>query len=53
MFEILCVLMLPLMLIIYYAIQRLVVHHSGMETQLLIHDLVIEAMNKHDNDFND
>ena len=53
MFEIFCVLMLPLMLIVYYAIQRLVVHHSGMEAQLLIHDLVIEAMNKHDNDFND
>lgn len=53
MFEILCVLILPLMLMTYYAIQRLVVHHSRMETQLLIHDLVIEAMNQHDRDFND
>ena len=53
MFEIFCVLMLPLMLIVYYVIQRLIVHHSRMETQLLIHDLVIEAMNKHDSDFGD
>ena len=53
MFELVCVLALPVMLIVYYAIQRLVVHHSNMETQLLIHDLVIEAMNKHAHDFDD
>ena len=53
MFELVCVLALPVMLIVYYAIQRLVVHHSNMETQLLIHDLVIEARNKHAPDFDD
>ena len=51
MFEIVCVLVLPVMLIIYYLIQRVVVHHTSMETQLMIHDLVVEAMNKHDHDF--
>ena len=53
MFEIICVLILPVMLIVYYAIQRLVVHHSRMEVKLLIHDMVVEAMNKHDHDFED
>ena len=53
MFEIVCVLILPVMLIIYYAIQRLVVNHSNMEVKLLIQDLVVEAMNKHDQDFDD
>jgi len=53
MFEIICVLILPVMLIVYYAIQRLVVHHSNMEVKLMIHDLVVEAMNKHDHDFDD
>ncbi len=53
MFEIICVLILPVMLIVYYAIQRLVVHHSRMEVKLLIHDMVVEAMNKHDHDFDD
>lgn len=53
MFEIVCVLVLPVMLIVYYLIQRVVVHHTSMETQLMIHDLVVEAMNKHDHDFGD
>ena len=53
MFEIVCVLILPVMLIVYYTIQRLVVHHSNMEVKLLIQDLVVEAMNKHDHDFDD
>ena len=53
MFEIVCVLILPVMLIVYYTIQRLVVHHSIMEVKLLIQDLVVEAMNKHDHDFDD
>ena len=53
MFEIVCVLVLPVMLIIYYLIQRVVVHHTSMETQLMIHDLLVEAMNKHDHDFGD
>ena len=51
--EIICVLILPVMLIVYYAIQRLVVHHSAMEVKLLMHDLIVEAMNKHDRDFDD
>jgi hypothetical protein len=29
------------------------VHHSRMEVKLLIHDMVVEAMNKHDHDFDD
>ena len=53
MFEIVCVLILPVMLIVYYTIQRLVVHHSNKEVKLLIQDLVVEAMNKHDQDFDD
>ena len=53
MYEIICVLILPVMLVVYYAIQRLVVHHSAMEVKLLMHDLIVEAMNKHDHDFDD
>ena len=53
MFEIICVLILPVMLIVYYAIQRLVVHHSNVEAKILILDLIVEAMNKHDHDFDD
>ena len=53
MFEIICVLILPVMLIAYYAIQRLVVRHSDMEVKLLMHDLIVEAMNKHDHDAGD
>lgn len=37
----------------YYAIQRLVVRHSDMEVKLLMHDLIVEAMNKHDHDAGD
>ena len=50
MFEIICVLILPVMLIVYYVIQRLVVRHSNMEVTLLMHDLIVEAINKHDHD---
>ena len=50
MFEIICVLILPAMFIVYYAIQRLVVRHSNMEVKLLMHDLIVEAINKHDHD---
>ena len=50
MFEIICVLILPVMFIVYYAIQRLVVRHSNMEVKLLMHDLIVEAINKHYHD---
>jgi len=41
------------MLLVYYLIQRLVVHHSQAETVVLLEELVVEAMNKHDHDFDD
>ena len=53
MYEIVSVLILPVMMIVYYAIQRLVVHHSNVEAKILILDLIVEAMNKHDHDFDD
>jgi hypothetical protein len=53
MAELVCIVMLPVMVIVYYLIQRLVAHHSELETELMIKDLVIEAMNKHDRDFDD
>ncbi|QBE69371.1 hypothetical protein SynWH8101_1789 [Synechococcus sp. WH 8101] len=53
MYEITCIAVLPVMLVVYYVIQRTVAHHSRLETRLMIHDLVIEAMNKHDHDFDD
>lgn len=53
MYELVCIVMLPVMVVVYYLIQRLVAHHSSLETRLMIKDLVIEAMNKHDHDFDD
>ena len=41
---------LPVMLLAYYVIQRLVVHHTNSETVLMREELVVEAMNKHDHD---
>jgi len=53
MAELVCIVMLPVMMIVSYLIQRLVPHHSQLETELMNKDLVIEAMNKHDRDFDD
>ena len=50
MFEIVCVAVLPVMVLAYYVIQRLVVHHTQAETVLMLEELVVEAMNKHDHD---
>ena len=44
MFEIVYVLILPLMLLMYYAIRCLVVHHSAMGVKLLMYDLIVEDM---------
>ena len=38
------------MVLAYYVIQRLVVHHTRAETVLMLEELVVEAMNKHDQD---
>ena len=53
MFLIACASILPILLIVYYTIQRTAGHHSRKETGTMIKDLVVEAMNKHDNDFDD
>ncbi|WP_156485288.1 hypothetical protein [Synechococcus sp. MIT S9508] len=53
MFEFINVMILPVMLIVYYAIQRLVVHHSAMELKVLMHYLIVESMHKHAHDFDD
>lgn len=53
MFEIVCVTIFPLMLIVYYLIQLLIVHRAPREVNGMLRDLVVEAMNKHDHDFND
>lgn len=53
MFEILCIAMLPVMVVVYVLIQRLVAHHSSAETWLMFEELVVEAMNQHDRDFDD
>ena len=53
MFEIVCIAVLPVMVVVYYTFQLLVVHHSQAETVLLLEELVVEAMNKHDHDFDD
>ena len=50
LFEIVCVAVLPVMVLAYYVIQRLVVHHTRAETVLMLEELVVEAMNKHDQD---
>ena len=52
-FEIVCVAVLPLMVVVYFIIQRQVVHHSQAETVLLLEELVVEVVNKHDHDFDD
>jgi hypothetical protein len=53
MFLIVCASILPILLIVYYTIQRTAGHHSRKETRTMITDLVAEAMNKHDQDFDD
>lgn len=53
MFEILCFAVLPVMIVMYVLIQRLVAHHSSAETWVMFEELVVEAMNKHDRDFDD
>ena len=42
-----------LILIVYYTIQRTAGHHSRKETGSMLKGLVVEAMNKHDQDFDD
>ena len=51
MFEILCVLVFPAMLIIFCLIQLLIVHRSPAEVNAMLKGLVLEAMSKHDRDF--
>ena len=55
MFEIVCVAVLPVMVMVTVCclIQRLVVHHIQAETVVLLEELVVEAMNKHAHDFDD
>lgn len=53
MFEILCVLVFPVMLITFCAIQMLIVHRSPGEVNGMLRQMVLEAMNKHDRDFDD
>ena len=53
MFLIACLAILPLLLIAYYTIQRTAGHHSREDTRRMIQDMVVEAMNKHDQDFDD
>ena len=53
LFEIVAVAVLPVMVLVYYLIQRLVVHHTRAETVLMLEELVVEAMNKHDHDIED
>ena len=53
MFLIACLSILPLLLIVYYTIQRTVGHHSRQETRHMIQHMVVDAMNKHDQDFDD
>ena len=52
-FEIVCVAVLPVIVLAYYLIQRLVVHHTQAETVSMLEELVVEAMNKHDHDIDD
>lgn len=53
MFEIVCVAIFPLMLIVYCLIQLLIVHRPPHEVNAMLRHLVAEAMNKHDHDFDD
>ena len=48
-----CTSILPILLIVYYTIQRTAGHHSRNETRTMLKGLVVEAMNKHDQDFDD
>ena len=48
--EIVAVAVLPVMLLAYYVIQSLVVDHTNSETVLMLEELVVEAMTKHDHD---
>ena len=52
-FEIVCVAVLPLMVVVDLIIQRLVINHSQAETVLLLEELVVAVVNKHDHDFDD
>lgn len=52
MFEIACLLVSWVVLIACCSIERVVVHRTSLET-LLIHDLVVNVMNKHDQDVAD
>ena len=51
MFEILCVTIGPLMLVVFSLIQLLIVHRSPHEVNGILKPMVIEAMNKHGRDF--
>jgi len=51
MFEILCVTIFPLMLVVFCLIQLLIVHRSPLEVNGMLKQMVLEAMNKHDHDF--
>jgi hypothetical protein len=53
MFLIACLAIRPVLLIAYYTIQRTAGHHSRQETRPMIKDMVVKAMNKHDQDFDD
>ena len=41
------------MVVVYLMIQPQVVHHSQAETVLLLEELVVAVVNKHDHDFDD
>lgn len=51
MYEIVCILAMPIMLVTYYVIQRFVAHRSGKEVNSMIVELIKEAMNKHENQY--
>lgn len=44
---------LPVIMVVDDVIQRMVAYHSRLETRSMIQDLVVEAMNKHDHDFDE
>ncbi len=48
-----CTSILPILLIVYDMIQPTAGHHSRHESRTMIKELVVEAMNKHDQDFDD
>ena len=53
MFEILCVLVFPVMLMAFCAIQLAIVHRSPREVNAMLRQMVLDAMSKHDRDFDD